>query len=121
MQHLLFDSGYKVASVLLHFSAMLGSTVDTDLRLSTVLFAFPAMLGSTVDTYLRQSTELFRVTTQCLVRQWIQIVLVYGVLSYFSAMLGSTVDTYRQVQSPRLFQLLALPTGMRVDFLGPCA
>ena len=34
---------------------------------------FSAMLGSTVDTNLRQSTELFRILALCLVRQWIHI------------------------------------------------
>ena len=73
-------------------SALVGPTVDTDLRQSTVLslfqrnawfdsgytFAsvcgalsyFSAMLGSTVFTSLRQSTVLFRISAQCLVRQW---------------------------------------------------
>ena len=89
-----FDSGYKVASV------------------HCVLSHFGAMLGSTVDTSLRQSTELFRVTTQRLVRQWIQIAFVYGILSYFTQCLVRQVDTYPQVLSLRQFQLLASPAGM---------
>ena len=58
-----FDSGHKFASVhgaLSHFSAMLGSTVDTKLR---------------------QSTVLFRISAQCLVRQWIHIVALVVVLA----------------------------------------
>ena len=52
---------------------MLGSTVDT--KFASVYGAFlhfSAMLGSTVDTNLRTSTELFCITRQRLVRQWIQ-------------------------------------------------
>ena len=36
------------------------------------MFLYSALVGSTVDTNLRQSTVLIRISAQCLVRQWIQ-------------------------------------------------
>ena len=71
-----FDSGHTFASVygaLSHFSAMLGPTVDTNLRQSTVLFRIPR--NAWIDSGHKFAS-------------------VYGVRSYFSAMLGSAVDTY---------------------------
>ena len=115
-----FDSGYKFASVygsLLHFSAMLGSTVDTHLRQSTVVFCTTthawfdselqfasvfriAMLGLTVDTY-------------CRVRRLRSGMALAGMLVAMLSrcvhfVVGRPVES-PQVQSLRQFQLLALP------------
>ena len=138
-----FDSGHKFASVygaLSHFSAMLGSTVDTNLRQSTVLFRIPrnawidsgykfasvygslsyfsAMLGSAVDTTCVSLRSSFVFQRNAWFDSGYKFASVYGTLSYFSAMLGSTVDIYcrarRRVGSGMAF------AGLLVTMISRC-
>ena len=66
-------SGTRLFDVVLEYRIF--DFLGDDFRINKVesvygaLLHFSAMLGSTVDTNLRESTELFCIRTQCLVRQ----------------------------------------------------